>query len=40
MVLLFTIASDDIVGANVGQFGELRLFVCPEHHHEFHADLH
>jgi hypothetical protein len=40
LVLLFTIASDDTVGTTVGRCGELRLFVCPEHHHEFRADLH
>jgi hypothetical protein len=40
MVLLFTIASDDTVGITVGRFGELRLFVCPDHHQEIHADLH
>jgi hypothetical protein len=40
MVLLFTIASDDVVGTTVGRFGELRLFVCPDHPHEFRANLH
>jgi hypothetical protein len=40
MVLLFTIASDDTVGTNVGRFGELRIFVCPDHPGEFEADQH
>jgi hypothetical protein len=40
LVLLFTIASDDTVGTTVGRFGELRLFVCPDHPGEFMADLH
>lgn len=37
--LVFTIASDDRVGTNVGRFGELRLFICPEHHQTFQADV-
>ena len=41
MTLLFTIASDNAPGIQVGRWGELRLFTCPtDHTHPLVADLH